>query len=226
MKRTEMPARKKPMARGKGLARSRRSIAPRNRKRSTAALDQDFGEEAKTVRALPCLVAGCCVTPVEPAHVKSRGAGGGRFDIVPLCHAHHREQHSRGIRTFAKIYGFDLRLEADRVALEHSEPLGIRGLARDYATGEVVTDHTADALLGWVRRALARETDRLLTRARTLSVAYGEDSVLAVGARFEARDREALAHAVMLALGEPFTSDPHGEHGLAWSLCEIAGWPS
>ncbi len=136
MKRTEMPARKKPMARGKGLTRSPRSIAPKNRKRSAAALDQDFGEEAKTVRALPCLAAGCNACPSEPAHVKSRGAGGGRFDIVPLCHAHHREQHSRGVRTFAKIYGLDLRAEADRIALEHSEPLGIRGLFRRWAVGD------------------------------------------------------------------------------------------
>jgi hypothetical protein len=154
MKRSPMPDRKQPMSRGTGLARSRKSIAPKNRKRSAAALDQDFGEEARTVRALPCLVAGCCMGPSEPAHVKSRGAGGGRFDIVPLCHAHHREQHSRGIRTFAKLYGLDLRLEADRVALEHSEPLGLRGVAARWGTaGERPLDsYEHAALLGWARR--------------------------------------------------------------------------
>jgi hypothetical protein len=173
MKRTPMPARSKPMSRGRGISPSRKPIAPKNRKRSAAALDQDFGEEAKTVRALPCLVAGCCMGPSEPAHVKSRGAGGGRFDIVPLCHAHHREQHSRGIRTFSKIYGLDLRLEADRVALEHSEPLGICGLARRWAAwldwsirADRVDEYEGDwdphsghdlgTLLGWVRRALER----------------------------------------------------------------------
>jgi hypothetical protein len=172
MKRTPMSARTTPMARGKGLAR--------NRKRSAAALDQDFGEEAKTVRALPCLVAGCLACPSEPAHVKSRGAGGGRFDIVPLCHAHHREQHSRGIRTFSKVYGLDLRAEADRIALEHSEPLGIRGLAQVWLVGrsaalagmgehsEGVTEAAlldwafqcdefgGSSLVAWVRRTMAR----------------------------------------------------------------------
>jgi len=36
-------------------------------------------------------------------------------------------------------------------------------------------------------------------------------------------DREALAHAVARYLQ---LADPHGEHGAAWSLCELAGWPS
>ena len=37
------------------------------------------------------------------------------------------------------------------------------------------------------------------------------------------KDREALAHAVSRKLQ---FADPHGEHGAAWSLCELAGWPS
>ena len=39
------------------------------------------------------------------------------------------------------------------------------------------------------------------------------------------RHREALAHQIAHMLGGAFVDDPHGEHGLAWSLCEWAGWP-
>ncbi len=237
MKRSTMPARAKPMSRGKVLARNRKPVAPKNRKRSAAALDQDFGEEAKTVRALPCLVAGCCGTPVEPAHVKSRGAGGGRFDIVPLCHVHHREQHSRGIRTFAKIYSLDLRLEADRVALEHSEPLGIRGLSRRWSVGDgLLITTTAEE---WANaQALA---DRGHADYQGTAEGEGRPGAWLVaplsGYDLEAlhgwvrramasglglvpgkASRDSLALVVSLALA--LTVDD------ARSLCELAGWPS
>jgi hypothetical protein len=177
LKRSPMPQRSKPMSRGKGLARGAR-LSPRNRTRSTAARKQDFGEEAATVRLLPCTVLGCCVSPCQPAHVKSRGAGGGRFDIVPLCHEHHREQHSVGIKTFAAKYALDLRAEADRIALAHSEPLGIRGLADRFVIRcacvhewaarpdgcdccapktEPLDDYERGALLGNVHRWLSRD---------------------------------------------------------------------
>jgi len=58
------------------------------------------------IREQPCLI---CGAPAEPAHVKSRGAGGADLDnIVPLCRRHHQEQHQSGIRSFATRYGVDL----------------------------------------------------------------------------------------------------------------------
>ena len=39
-------------------------------------------------------------------------------------------------------------------------------------------------------------------------------------------DREALAYHIASKLGGEFEKDLHGEHGLAWTLCEAAGWPS
>jgi hypothetical protein len=135
-------------------------VNPRNHERSAAALDEDFGEEARTVRLMPCLVAGCAVQPCQPAHVKSRGAGGGRFDIVPLCHVHHREQHDRGIKTFAAKYSLDLRAEADRIAVMHSDPIGLREVARRWADAPDGVSGPAgydlDALLGWCRREMDR----------------------------------------------------------------------
>ena len=85
----------------------RRSNSARKRKRYTIA----FGSKADWVRSLPCLV--CGAVPSDPAHVRSRGAGGTAADIVPLCRAHHSEQHAVGVRTFSERHGLDLRAEAD-----------------------------------------------------------------------------------------------------------------
>jgi len=78
--------------------------------------DPDYAE---WVRSRPCLLArrssglDACSGPVQAAHVKSRGAGGGdRGNLIPLCHRHHHDQHQHGIHTFAKRYGLDLTFEA------------------------------------------------------------------------------------------------------------------
>ncbi len=225
VKRTALK-RKTPLKRGEPLARTGK-LKPRNSSRSKAAREQDFGEEADTVRKMPCTVPGCTAGPCQPAHVKSRGASGGRFDIIPLCAAHHREQHDTGIKTFAAWHGLDLRAEADRIALMHSDPLGLRGVARRWVELAAAIDDPAihhdseefaerlhrapsegdrEALLGWVRRRMHAWSGRF--PAPTCG------------------DREAIAHAVMLDLGEPFTSDPSGEHGITWALCSAAEWPS
>jgi hypothetical protein len=244
MKRAKLLARTA-LSRGKPLARKGR-VKPRNPKRKAEQFARNFGDEAEAVRALPCLCRGGgpvvrCEGDVVDAHVVSRGAGGGRFDVVPLCDGHHTEQHRVGIRTFAASYGLDLRAAADRVALEHAAPLGIRGLARrwlgcpgGYTCEDGKTDsggvdqadrpisikcpdcngsppkaldtYELAALLGWARR-----------RMRVWAGRFPRSST---------DHREAIAHAVMLDLCEPFTSDTAGEHGLAWSLCDAAGWPS
>jgi hypothetical protein len=217
-------------ARRTQLARTKR-VAPRNPTRSKKAHARNYGEEAATIRLMPCLAEGRglarCMGPIHVAHVTARGRGGckgGRFDIVPLCAAHHRLAGEAGTSDrvmFEKLHSLDLRAEADRIALLHSEPLGLRAVARRWVALLEAIDDTSvthdslafagrldaapgayerDALLGWVRRRLVAESGH--------------------------RDREDLAHAVMLELGwETLGSDPSGEHGIAWSLCESAGWP-
>jgi hypothetical protein len=56
-------------------------------------------------------------TPVsEPAHVKTRGAGGRAVDMVPLSHAAHVHQHEHGIKSFQDALGLDLREVARAIA--------------------------------------------------------------------------------------------------------------
>ena len=258
MRRTALQ-RKTPLARGKYTLRRSKRVRAVNRERKSKRYARDFGDEAARVREMPCLITG--TTPSEPAHVTSRGAGGGRFDLVPLSPAMHLQQHAVGIESFQACHGLDLRAEADCIALEHPEPLGIRGLARrwaghvhwrqevacascdgrGYAVGEygdgsscsdcdgtgsaakTLDNYEREALLGWVRRRMERE------RERRYDAAFDDvDAAMSMEEceRFAA-DRESLAHDVMTALGwETLGSDPAGEHGIGWTLCEAAGWPS
>lgn len=64
----------------------------------------------------------------EPAHTKTRGAGGKRWDLVPLSPLLHSEQHTMGIESFQAKYGVDLPALARRLwrlspasALEEAE---------------------------------------------------------------------------------------------------------
>jgi hypothetical protein len=58
------------------------------------------------IRTQECVI---CGAPAEPAHVKTRGAGGDDLgNICPLCHRDHMEQHAIGIKSFARKYGIDL----------------------------------------------------------------------------------------------------------------------
>lgn len=218
----------------------------RNRARAAKLHARNFGEEADLVRAMPCLVYrgrswwsswGNCTAGVVAAHVTARGMGGakgGRFDLVPLCAAHHDEAGEA--RTFQRAaleerYGLDLRAEADRIALGHPRLLGIRGLADRWAVWETgasalgmttcfrLDEYERTGLLGWVRRRMEREAAEK-TREDAYAVACHPDWHPAPS------DREALAHAVMTDLGGRFAEVPHGENGLAWTLCEKAGWPT
>lgn len=241
--------RKKGLKRTQGLKRT--PIRNRNAKRQRRVERRNFGGEADAVRAMPCLCIAAfdrmgwraaqsglvalglsiCTGKSRAAHVTARGMGaakGGRFDIGPLCDRHHAEAGEAGTSQraeFEKRWGIDLRLEADRIALEHAAPLGLRTVARRWtaelaiasfeveATPEqevrdhgTLSDYEWKALLGWTRRRMELWSGRLPYIAGR-------------------PDREGLAHAVMLDLGEPFTLDPEGEYGIAWDLCEAAGWP-
>lgn len=96
-----------------------------NPRRRRAQHRRNFGARAPVVREMACLAASSeCAGQVEAAHARSRGAGGDRFQLVPLCTAHHREQHSVGVRTFQTRHGIDLLAAAARIAAE----LDARGL--------------------------------------------------------------------------------------------------
>ena len=61
------------------------------------------------IRSLPCVV--CLRTrAIEAAHVGRRGLGQkcSDLDTLPLCSAHHREQHRIGLRQFQKTYELDI----------------------------------------------------------------------------------------------------------------------
>jgi hypothetical protein len=82
------------------------------------------------IREQPCHLwhgALCFIElPSVAAHVKSRGAGGpDRGNILPLCRAHHQEQHAIGIRSFEARYHVDLAQIAAEYATDY---------ARDYPT--------------------------------------------------------------------------------------------
>ena len=130
MKRSGSIKRNKPLARGGRV----RSV---NHARATKRRARDFGSEAEGVEAMEhcvcCEVSRACFGDIVAAHIVSRGAGGGRFDIVNMCASHHGEQHLIGVKTFEQRYGLDLRRLADDTALGMLDPLGIRGLARRWA---------------------------------------------------------------------------------------------
>ena len=86
-----------------------------------------FGPLAAAVRQLRCAVVGCNGKP-DPAHVKSRGAGGGAWiavagevvgNLAPLCRGHHtggpgipREQTQElaGVRVFEQSVALAVKL--------------------------------------------------------------------------------------------------------------------
>lgn len=55
------------------------------------------------VRGQPCVV---CGKPSDPAHIKSRGAGGDdtHDNVLPLCRSHHIKQHALGWNRFCTMF--------------------------------------------------------------------------------------------------------------------------
>ncbi len=83
-----------------GLKRTGR-LPARNEERCEARRARDFGPLAGYVIEQPCCR---CLAPApsEPAHVRSRGAGGhshldnGDPNIIPFCRTCHQLQHDKG----------------------------------------------------------------------------------------------------------------------------------
>ena len=88
------------------LKRGKR-INPVNVERAAKRRAEDFGDLADFVRSMDCC-SGRCAGPSDPAHIRSRGAGGkawtheGEPNIIPLCRRCHTRQHAHG---WAEIMG-------------------------------------------------------------------------------------------------------------------------
>lgn len=112
----EWKRRSKPLAPGAPPERKQR-VKPVNRERRSLYSEKHYGTEdfRAWFYGLSCVVPGCEAASVEMAHVKSRGAGGTWQDVVPKCHAHHREQHDIGILTWQQKHGLCLTTMAAEI---------------------------------------------------------------------------------------------------------------
>ncbi len=104
-----------------------------NPERKAKRLARDFGPLADYVRGLDCCACGAH-GPSDPAHVKSRGAGGhafldnGQGNLVPFCRSCHGLQHSGGWSAVpwvwmgrpAPLDAEKSRLSAEDIAWQHS----------------------------------------------------------------------------------------------------------
>jgi|WetSurMetagenome_2_1015567.scaffolds.fasta_scaffold147530_4 hypothetical protein len=60
-------------------------------------------EALQKIRNKRCVL---CGHPSDPAHIRSRGAGGDDIEenLLPLCRRHHQEQHFCGMVSFVRRY--------------------------------------------------------------------------------------------------------------------------
>lgn len=66
-----------------------------------------YGDWAAEIRRMPCAV--CSHPPPNEAHyTRSRGAGGTKKSLAPLCIFCHAEWHALGRFTFAEKHGINL----------------------------------------------------------------------------------------------------------------------
>lgn len=82
--------------------------------------NRHFGSHAETIRQLRCCVC-AAPPPSDPHHVQSRGAGGTKRDLVPLCRHCHDYGHSRGWQTLEREANINLREIADELWRQHGE---------------------------------------------------------------------------------------------------------
>ena len=78
-----------------------------NRERKAKRDAEAFAAQAELCRTLDCSACGAW-GPSDPAHVRSRGAGGkDRGNVIPLCRVCHMQQHAWGWPVFAERTGID-----------------------------------------------------------------------------------------------------------------------
>ena len=94
--------------------------------RSKAETYRIYGspERQAFVRSMGCHI---CGAEPELAHTKSGGTGrkANADTICALCHSHHHELHTYGIKTFEKLYGIvlaDIAAETEARWQEHRGP--------------------------------------------------------------------------------------------------------
>lgn len=57
------------------------------------------------IREQPCVI---CGNLADPHHVKTRGAHGDNYYLIPICRPHHSQLHSKGQARFARDYNLDI----------------------------------------------------------------------------------------------------------------------
>lgn len=114
MKRSPLK-RKAPLRRKAALPKARKPLARKGQPRFKQGRDPDY---LAWIRTQPCWCVKrglwdgerhinhhACSHDVEPAHIKSRGAGGpDRGNVLPLCRSTHGYQHNVGLKTWAANY--------------------------------------------------------------------------------------------------------------------------
>lgn len=104
-----------------GEKRAKRSKRARREARRERNFRRAYGSEARVeaIQRRRCVVPGCdWRMGCQASHVKSKGAGGGPRDTVPMCWRHHHEQHQIGILTFERRHGIDLAALACKIHAE------------------------------------------------------------------------------------------------------------
>lgn len=71
-----------------------------------------FRNHRRFIRSQPCAVGACAALPIECTHVRLGFAAGlaqkpPDWMTIPLCHAHHSQQHDLGHREFDRRHGLD-----------------------------------------------------------------------------------------------------------------------
>ena len=108
-----------PLKRGKPLKRTTR-LKVKGKSRFPKRRDLHY---LAWIRERECCVPWCRIL-AEPAHLKTRGAGGDDlWNIVPLCRRHHREQEGR-TRAFETQYGLDLTALAAQYTRQYHNETG------------------------------------------------------------------------------------------------------
>lgn len=97
--------------------KSRTKLRAVSAERQAARYEKAFGSYSDLIRQMSCLT--CGRSPVDPHHVHSRGAGGDKSTLCPLCRSCHDVLHSIGRQSFERKYEIDLEAEAAELWATH-----------------------------------------------------------------------------------------------------------
>jgi len=102
------------------------------------------------VSRLPCVVCLGHTLGGDPCHRLARRRWGDWLEVdgelvgnlFPACRAHHREQHDRGIETFARAHGLDLAVICTVVGRAYLDGWSVDGLGTAARAGYEAVDLT------------------------------------------------------------------------------------